>query len=247
MTTPPPADYNAHDHDRDFTRLHELLLSTGSFQGFLNDLLGFAAQRTGHACSLTVRNSPGGPYTAAASDERTVVLDERQYAGAQGPCLEALATGVPVFVTDMANETRWSPYPVQATALGVQSSMSYPLISGADTLGALNMYAFTSVQVDAGVQARAVQLADRAAGVLAVALRLADSRQDNDNLRTALTSRSIIDQAIGVLMGQQHCTAQEAFNLLRTTSQHRNRKLRDVAAQILDSAQRGPGSKPGRY
>lgn len=237
------ASPEGHDRDHEFARLHELLLSTNSFEGFLADLVQFAAGWTGHACSLTVRNSPGSPYTAAGSDDRTVQLDERQYEGRQGPCLEALATGVPVLVADMAREVRWAPYPRQAVAMGVRSSMSYPLISGVDTLGALNMYAFTDVRVDDEVQARAVQLADRAAGVLAVALRMADSRQDNDNLRTALTSRSVIDQAMGVLMGQQRCTAQQAFDLLRATSQNRNLKLRDVAAGIVATAQSG-GSKP---
>jgi GAF domain-containing protein len=246
MGIPVSSDERSHDPDHDYARLHELLLSTGSFDGFLSDLVNFAAERTGHACSLTVRNAPEGPYTAAGSDDRTLVLDERQYDGQQGPCLESLATGMPVFITDMASEQRWAPYPRQAVALGVRSSMSYPLVSGEDTLGVLNMYAFTAVQVDAGVQANATQLADRAAGVLAVALRMANSRQDNDNLRTALASRSTIDQAMGVLIGQQHCTAQEAFDLLRTTSQNRNLKLREVAAQILASAQRATG-RPGRY
>jgi GAF domain-containing protein len=239
-----PASPDGQDRDHDFAQLHELLLSTSSFEGFLTDLVQFAASWTRHACSLTVRNSPRSPYTAAGSDERTVQLDERQYAGRQGPCLEALAKGVPVLVADMASEGRWAPYPRQAVAMGVRSSMSYPLISGSETLGALNMYAFNDVPVGDDVQARARQLADRAAGVLAVALRMADSRQDNDNLRAALTSRSVIDQAMGVLMGQQRCTAQEAFDLLRTTSQNRNLKLRDVAARIVASAQSG-GSRPG--
>ena len=48
-----------------------------------------------------------------------------------------------------------------------------------------------------------------------------------------MVSSSIIDQAIGILMGQQRCNATTAFDLLRQASQHRNRKLRDIAADII--------------
>jgi AmiR/NasT family two-component response regulator len=71
---------------------------------------------------------------------------------------------------------------------------------------------------------------------------------ENENLRAALTSRSIIDQAIGILMAQQQCSTEVAFELLRKASQGRNVKLRDVAAQIVSSVQRrSPGQRDGRY
>jgi hypothetical protein len=126
--------------------------------------------------------------------------------------------------------------------------MSYPLITGEQTIGALNMYAFKPLAPDVGMQARAAQLADRAAGALAVGLRITDERAENATLRVALTSRSVIDQAIGILIAQQQCSIDDAFALLRRTSQGRNVKLRDVAAQIVDSAQRHqPGKPRGRY
>jgi AmiR/NasT family two-component response regulator len=43
----------------------------------------------------------------------------------------------------------------------------------------------------------------------------------------------VIDQALGILMAQQRCSADEAFALLRTHSQNNNRKLRDVAADLI--------------
>lgn len=54
-----------------------------------------------------------------------------------------------------------------------------------------------------------------------------------EQLQQALSSRSIIDQAIGVLMAQERCDAREAFELLRQHSQNNNRKLRDVAADVI--------------
>lgn len=235
-------------HVDETSRLVQLLLSTDSFDSFLRELVAYASAQTEHRCSITVRDGNAAPYTVVGADELTLRLDEQQYADGRGPCLEALGSNVPVFVTDMLTEDRWTPFPAHAAQLGVRSSMSYPLINNEHTLGALNMYAFTPLAPDVGLQARAAQLADRAAGALAVGLRMAEQNAENTNLRTALTSRSVIDQAIGILMAQQRCNAQTAFELMRKASQSRNIKLRDIATQIVASAERTSTDKPrGRY
>ena len=247
MDIPRPSSED-HDDSDDFGQFTDLLLSTDSLDAFLTDLVAYAQTQTEHSCSITVRSGHRSPFTVVATDELTKRLDEQQYAEGQGPCLEALSTGVPVLVTDMASETRWPPYTGRAAELGARSSMSYPLISGEQVIGALNMYALKPLTPDVALQARAAQLADRAAGALAVGLRIAEEQSENVNLRRALTSRSVIDQAIGILVAQQHCSVQHAFALLRRTSQSRNIKLRDVAAQIVASAQRRDRGKPGgRY
>lgn len=246
MDVPRPLSED-HDDD-DFARLSQLLLSAHSFDTFLTELVDYASVQTGHSCSLTVRTGHRPAFTIAATDELTQRLDERQYGNNEGPCLEALATGVPILVTDMTSEVRWAPFPAQAAELGARSSMSYPLITGEQVIGALNMYAFRPLAPDVALQARAAQLADRAAGALAVGLRIAEEHTENANLRIALNSRSIIDQAIGILIAQQQCTVEDAFALLRQASQGRNVKLRDVAAQVVASAQRRqPGKPGGRY
>lgn len=242
----PPNDQRD-DHD-DLGQFTELLLATESFDAFLTELVAYAKSQTDHSCSVTVRTGHRPAHTVVATDDLTVQLDERQYGVGQGPCLEALTSGVPVLVTDMTTEPRWAPYPAQAAELGARSSMSYPLITGEHIIGALNMYAFKPLAPDVGLQARAAQLADRTAGALAVGLRIAEEHTENANLRTALTSRSTIDQAIGILIAQQQCSVEDAFALLRRASQGRNIKLRDVAAQIVASAQRRNAGKPGsRY
>jgi AmiR/NasT family two-component response regulator len=58
-------------------------------------------------------------------------------------------------------------------------------------------------------------------------------------MRTAAASRAVIDQALGVLMLQHHCTAVEAFDILRRLSQSANRKIRDLAAEIVEQVSRG--------
>lgn len=68
---------------------------------------------------------------------------------------------------------------------------------------------------------------------MALAQRIADVQEFTHDLQSALESRTVIDQAIGVIMGQQQCTADEAFALLRSASQHRNIKMRDLCADLL--------------
>ena len=228
--------------------LIQLLASTESIDGFLHDLVTHAGQLTEHSCSITARTSADPHYyTVASTDHRTRQLDEQQYEEQGGPCLEALRTGLPVVVADMRAETRWAPYPARAAELGAASSMSYPLIIQGQSIGALNLYSFHPMAPDTGLQARAAQLAANAAGALAVAMRLAQHTQEAANLRIALTSRSTIDNAVGILMGQQQCTAEEAFDLLRRASQHRNVKLRELATQIVEGvARHKPAAGPDR-
>lgn len=58
--------------------------------------------------------------------------------------------------------------------------------------------------------------------------------QTHAQLEAALSSRSLIDQALGILMRQQRCTAEQPMALLRSYSQNTNRKVRDVAADMIE-------------
>lgn len=57
-------------------------------------------------------------------------------------------------------------------------------------------------------------------------------RRQNSNLLQALESRSMIDQAIGILMATQHCSATEAWNRLKRVSNDTNTKIRDLACML---------------
>lgn len=244
-------DFAGHgDATLDAERLQQLLLSTDTLRAFLDELVAAAAHDTDHECGITVRGVDGDPdYTVASSGELASRLDEQQYTDRTGPCLESLHTGRTVLVPDLSTETRWGPYPEQAMKIGARSSMSFPLLAGKASIGALNFYSTTPAPPESDVETRAAALAGRAAGALALALRLAERDDLIAKLRLTLTSRSTIDQALGILMAQQRCDDRTAFDLLRAASQARNVKLRDVAAQIVAAVNRAvPGAPPrGRY
>jgi hypothetical protein len=78
-----------------------------------------------------------------------------------------------------------------------------------------------------------------------LAQRLADTADFTRDLQTALTSRGIIDQAIGAVMQQMQCTEEEAFDVLRRLSQETNIKFRDVCTRLMtDIAGQPPARRP---
>jgi len=54
-------------------------------------------------------------------------------------------------------------------------------------------------------------------------------------MRRAMETRAVIEQAKGILVAQQHCTPEQAFELLTRLSQATHRKLRDCAADLVAS------------
>ena len=80
---------------------------------------------------------------------------------------------------------------------------------------------------------------------MAVAVANADAHaqlgEQARNMRLAMESRAVIEQAKGVLMAQRHVDADQAFEILREASQRYNRKLRDIASGIVEGTQRGAG------
>ncbi|GAA2881134.1 hypothetical protein Acy02nite_17140 [Actinoplanes cyaneus] len=102
--------------------------------------------------------------------------------------------------------------------------------------GALNIYATEPRAFDDD----AVALAQTFAGYAAVAManvHLYDSQAAlAHHMQTAMAGRAVIEQAKGIVMGERHCSADEAFQLLVKLSQGTNRKLRDVAQALVDRA-----------
>ena len=229
-----------------FGMLQSLLLTVQSVDDFLTELAKLSADvvRPPGSCGITVRRD-GRPLTVASSDERAERLDEVQYAGGHGPCLETLETGAVIDVPDLAADARWEDYRPHALKQGVRSSVSIPLTVDGGTVGALNLYGFSPHAFDASARQQTEIFASQAAAALTLVLRNAALAENSQQLERALTSRTVIDQALGILMAQQRCTADEAFALLRAHSQNNNRKLRDLAAELVTRVS-GQAPVPGR-
>jgi GAF domain-containing protein len=198
------------------------------------------------SCGITLRRDHQ-PFTVATSDGLAAHVDEVQYGRDEGPCLESLRTGTVVQVDDLTHDDRWDGYPAHALAHGVISSLSLPVIIDGEPVAALNLYSSKPAAFNGSPRQYAEAFTDQCAAALALMLRHLDQVQVQQQLLEAFTSRSTIDQAIGILMSQQHCTATAAFDVLREASQHRNRKLRDIAADIITTVTGEPPQPPEAF
>ena len=122
----------------------------------------------------------------------------------------------------------------EARRAKVGQVLSTPLMgSGGEAMGAVNAYVHEGGAVS-DHEARTAQLiGDNAAILIGYAFALMDSTQLNDQLREAVATREIIGVAKGILMESQACNRDEAFDILRRASQRENRKLRDLAADVV--------------
>jgi GAF domain-containing protein len=218
----------------DCIELHNALLSTRSVEGFLHELAQIAARQVaeGLSCALTMQPR-GRPVTVACTDPVAAQVDEMQYRLEDGPCLHAMRDGQVVSIEDTADEARWPEFETQAAAAGIRSCLAVPL--KAPVPGAVILYARTASAFGETETQRAEGFAERASGALAVAERIAFYADLNEQLRASLISRSVIDQALGIIMVRENCTQSRAFAILRAASQNTNTKLRDLAADIVTS------------
>jgi GAF domain-containing protein len=176
-------------------------------------------------------------FTAAHHGDMALAADELQYAKGYGPCMDAGRGGVPLRIDDVRTEERWPDYVAHVQEkTGVRSSLSVPLPYQGSSIGALNIY---SSELAAFATPEALAAGLGTAEVVAVAIANADAHwqvsEQARNMRLAMDSRAVIEQAKGVLMAQRHVTAEQAFEILREASQRYNRKLRDIALGIVES------------
>jgi GAF domain-containing protein len=170
-------------------------------------------------------------------------VDQAQYDSDRGPCLEAFRTMAVVKVDDVRLDERFPEFAASALEHGLRSSLSVPLIAHGEGIGAVNLYT-----AEAGhFRDDDVEHAEEYAGQAAIALANAQAYWEQaslaQNLAKALESRSVIDQAKGVIIATAGVDADDAFDLLRQQSQAENRKLREVAAEIVERQVRR-GARP---
>lgn len=174
----------------------------------------------------------GKPVTSTATDEAALGLDRIQYRIGDGPCLTAMRhRGLEA--TSVGTEQRWPEFVQAAVEAGVTAMVSTALVDHERSLGALNLYSRSSNAFTEEAISLAALFADQL-GVAAVRASVLTERADLAfHLQRALESRATIEQAKGILVANERCTPDEAFEILRRASQRENRKLRSVAEDLV--------------
>lgn len=178
----------------------------------------------------------GRPRTAVFTGDTALEIDSAQYETGIGPCLDSFRHRQVYRIDDMENDQQWPAFSEAAAAHGMQSSMSIPLTARHEGVGALNFYsrkpaAFSDHDVEV-----ALQFAAHAAIVLANSQAYWDSHQLGQDMAEAMKSQATIEQAKGIIMGTQRCSADDAFQILVRASQRENRKVREIADDMVVGA-----------
>lgn len=225
------------DISRELLALSGMLLDEHGMDEAVANVLGVAVRTLGPDCavSLTV-SQPDDPERAFTTRDATTdwarELDEWQYEHDEGPCLLADQTGRPVYVEDR-DDPRFPNFCEVAGDHGVCETVSYPLLVEDRSLGSINVFYTRHGALGEVAQATGLELALASAPVLANWLAHIRVVTLAEQLEEALVARGTIERAKGLLMGELGVDDQQAFDLLRTQSQHENTKLREVAAQLL--------------
>ncbi|WP_138757842.1 GAF and ANTAR domain-containing protein [Modestobacter altitudinis] len=226
----------------DLTALHEALSRVVLVDRDLGDALceiteiGRRAIPGSESASVTLIGG-GKPRTAAFQGQLAVDAEELQYGLGHGPCLDAGRAGLVFLVSDMGTEQRWPDYAAPVVECGVRSSLTVPLPFLGATIGALNHYATRPAAFDEDDVARGEEMAGFIAVAVANAQHSAQSAEEAENMRRAMVSRAMIEQAKGILMERHKMTADAAFTVLSHASQNNNLKLREVADHLVTTGE----------
>ncbi len=180
----------------------------------------------------------GHAVTMASTDDVAEALDAAQYDAGDGPCMTAAREERLVRIDAISADMRWPTFRRAAMARGVTSSLSVPMVmEDAEMFGGLNIYGDSAAGFSADEEVVAEGFASEAAIVVTNVVAYWTALERNVNLTAAMEHRGVIEQAKGIVMAANRCSPDEAFSVLRQRSQAENRKLRDIAIDLVNEVQ----------
>lgn len=214
--------------------LSGLLLDSDSLEGTLQRVVDLAVRTMPGCTGASVTLVDGArPVTAAHTDEVALAVDKAQYDVGDGPCLDAARHRRCNSVDLREAQQDFPAFAERARRYGVRSFLAAPLVAGERGIGSLNLYSTDQDGFDALDEVLIGMFTGQASVALANAQLYRAAQQLSEQLTEALGSRAVIEQAKGAIMVTQGVDEDRAFALLRERSQRTNRKLRDVAGDVL--------------
>jgi GAF domain-containing protein len=219
--------------------LSGLLTDHRSLRETLIEIADFAVQAIPGAdgAGLTMLEDARA-QTVVASADFVHAVDDVQYGLGEGPCLLAVESRATQTSGSLGGDSRWPRFGPRVGRMGVHSVLSLPLLLPARVVGAMNVYAHAKNAFDPAAVRTGELFARPAAVAVHNAQVLAQSQRLAAQLGEALTSRAVIDQALGVLMSRTGANPDEAFGRLRSMSQAQHIKVAEVARVLVDEAVR---------
>lgn len=216
-----------------FLELAELVYARDSYDD-IYDAICQAAVRVvphcDHACIATVQGG-GQPQLEATTDDIARQVDGLEWETGEGPCVDAIVSQRFEWDPDLTVRATW---PRLAAAVlrttPVRGMIGYRVLVGERKAGALNLFSDTP----GGFDETSANVGAVLAAFASVALTAKDEHDVATNLRTGLASNREIGKALGVLMATYDVSDDDAFELLRASSNRLNLRLADIAGKLVD-------------
>ena len=220
---------------RAFVRLADTLAGDFDIVDFLHGLAADSVEILRAAAAGVMLADPrGGLRLIASSDDRMRLLELLELQGAQGPCLDAFSTGRPILASAADSRARWPAFAPRASGAGFQMMCAVPLRVHTHVIGALNLFRGSDEPFTGAEMEIAQAMAEMAAIGLIQERALRERSLLTEQLQAALNSRVVIEQAKGMLAEYLATTVDDAFTLLRNYARDFNRKLSEVAMDVVD-------------
>jgi len=219
-----------------FIELADTLVDDFDIIDFLDRLATRCSELLGvSACGILLVDHHGALNLVAASTEQARLVELTQLQNSEGPCLDAFTTGRPVQCGDMREAgDRWPRFSAAALEGGYLAVHALPMRLRGTVLGAVNLFSATAGPLDDDTIALGQALADAAS--IGIIHQRALARQEivTEQLQSALNSRILIEQAKGFLTHSLAVGVDEAFAIMRTYARTHNRRLTDVANDVVE-------------
>jgi GAF domain-containing protein len=185
--------------------------------------------------TITAIDQYGSVRRAASSPDGETVAGYEGELG-EGPCVDAAREATTTVTGSIGGDPRWPRFGPRVGRLGLHSALALPLARGAEIVGVLGLFAVRRDGFTVEPDQVSVSLAAVAALAVANTQVVERSLRAAGDLERALTSRAVIDQAIGILMSRSGVTDEQAFDRLRVMSQESDVKLAEIARRLVHQA-----------
>ncbi len=171
--------------------------------------------------------------SVAASDDRFAHLEELQIRHQEGPCIEAFDTKELIGAVDLEKEQRWPLFSQAAVQRDFRAVLASPLPYNQDAVGVVAVLSERSRPWSPANELALLAFTDLAALLIASMIQGEQQTELASQLQGALTSRTVIEQAKGVLMGTEGISGRAAYERLRARARSERRKLTDISHEVI--------------
>lgn len=221
-----------------FVELADTLVADFDVIDFLHMLAIRSVELLGvSAAAIMLADHQGGLQVMASSTDEARLLELYELQNNEGPCLDCYRTGQPVARDDLvAMHASWPVFTERLRQLGFNSAQALPMRLRNETIGALNTFRTEPGRIPESDLRIGQAMADVATVGLLQERAIAARERLATQLQAALTSRIQIEQAKGVLAERAGLQMDQAFQVIRAYARSHNRRLGEIAAQIIDGS-----------